>query len=97
MSKKVSDRGKAFKADVFEICRASGELKERFGDARLSMTVLAYPATRRKFDLDNLGKAIQDALCEAGIYDDDSQIDELHFSRREVDKPGYVIITLEAI
>jgi len=97
ISKKISNRGIAFQAEVLIACRVNGELRERFGDARLRLSVQCHPPTRRKFDLDNLGKSLQDSLQKAGVYDDDGQIDELHFYRKGSEKPGYVIVTLEVM
>ena len=38
-----------------------------------------------------------DALAFAQVFDDDSQIDELSIIRGAVEKPGRVIVRLEAI
>jgi crossover junction endodeoxyribonuclease RusA len=59
--------------------------------------VKLYPPDRRTRDLDNAGKAIFDSLKHAGVYVDDEQIDDLRFLRREVRKPGIVMVTLETI
>lgn len=56
------------------------------------MDILVYPATRRIFDLDNLGKSLLDALTKAGVWTDDAQIDSLHFERGPVIKGGTVTV-----
>ena len=43
---------------------------------------------RRRRDIDNVGKALLDALQHAGCFDDDEQIDVLHIERRTVIKGG---------
>jgi crossover junction endodeoxyribonuclease RusA len=43
---------------------------------------------RRIADIDNRVKAALDALTHAGVYDDDSQIDELLVCRGEIVKGG---------
>ena len=48
---------------------------------RLYVTITAYQPDNRRRDLDNLPKAILDALQHAGVYEDDSQIDELRIGR----------------
>ena len=49
------------------------------GDIRVSITL--YFGTRRKADLDNFNKLSLDALTGI-VYEDDSQIAELHLFRR---------------
>jgi len=44
----------------------------------------AFPPDFRRRDLDNTVKSVADALQDAGIYLDDSQIDMLVARRREV-------------
>jgi crossover junction endodeoxyribonuclease RusA len=43
----------------------------------LKMEVEVFRPDKRRRDLDNLLKATQDALCHAGVYDDDCQIHDL--------------------
>ena len=58
---------------------------------RLSMAIRAYPVDRRRRDLDNLLKAVLDAIEHAGsVYENDSQIDHLSIRRMAVAKPGRV-------
>lgn len=45
---------------------------------------------RRKRDLDNLLKAILDAISHAGIWEDDAQVELLLVQRRGVERPGWV-------
>ena len=61
---------------------------------RLSLFVAVYPASKRKQDLDNRIKGLQDALQEAGVFEDDEQIDSLHIVRREVVKGGKVEVVI---
>lgn len=53
--------------------------------------------TRRKWDIDNRVKALQDCLSMAGIIEDDSQVQVLHVERRkgEVDMTRLEIWRLE--
>jgi len=61
---------------------------------RLIASAYVYPPDNRRRDLDNINKAIWDSLEKAGIYENDSQIDELHMYRMPVCKPGKVEIVL---
>ncbi len=60
---------------------------------RLSVRVEAYPPDRRTRDLDNVLKALLDAMEHAGAYHNDSQIDRITIERKEVETPGRVRVT----
>ena len=62
--------------------------------ARLDLTILCSAPDRRRYDLDNRVKAVQDALAHAGIYHDDQQIDDLHVIRHPPTPGGQVIVTI---
>jgi len=66
---------------------------------KVAVTILAYPSSRRRSDLDNLAKAILDSLTHAGIWDDDFQIDRLLIERQAVDRKGggYVTVSIESL
>lgn len=63
-------------------------------EGRLSVFVAIWPSNRIRQDLDNRLKALQDSLTHAGVWLDDSQIDELHLVRREVIKGGKVEVVI---
>lgn len=81
----VKKEGVAFRGDVVRICE--GVTKQE-GD--LAVFVDAYPPDRRRRDIDNINKAILDALQHAGCYDDDCQIRTLHVTKCEPVKGGKV-------
>jgi len=58
--------------------------------------VTAYPPDKRKRDLDNILKALLDAM-QGSLYEDDSQIDQLLIKRGDVIKGGKVRVTIEEI
>lgn len=62
---------------------------------RLAILVEAYPPDRRRRDLDNLFKALLDAMQYAGVYLDDSQADRLTIARRDTVAPGRVEVVVE--
>lgn len=60
---------------------------------RLAVTLRFYEPNRIKRDLDNLPKAILDALTHAGLWLDDAQIDCLMLARAGIspDRPRVVV------
>jgi len=61
---------------------------------RLAIFIALYPSTRRKFDIDNRVKAVQDALQLAGVFLDDEQVDFLWVVRRPIVKGGMCKVVL---
>lgn len=55
---------------------------------RLELVVKLWMPDRRKRDISNVVKALEDAMTEAGFWIDDSQIDDLRIVRAGVEKPG---------
>lgn len=62
---------------------------------RIRLTITIHSADRRRRDLDNMIKAIQDAL-NGVAYVDDSQIDQLQADRMMMGEPG-AWVTVEEI
>lgn len=76
----ISKEGKLYRIAVGFLCL---KYKNMFSDkARLSVSIEAFPPDRRKRDLDNVLKSLLDALQNAGVYQDDSQIDQLSIARK---------------
>jgi len=72
----------------------SGVRKPPLG-GRIALAMDAFPPDRRRRDLDNLNKAVLDALEHAGVYADDSQIDLLLTRRREPVRGGGLTVRVE--
>jgi crossover junction endodeoxyribonuclease RusA len=88
--------GKRFRVDV----RAA--VLERFGHlvrtrARVAVRLEVHPPDRRLRDLDNVLKAVLDALTHAGVWADDGQIDRLEVVRREPVGGGLVDVSIERL
>jgi crossover junction endodeoxyribonuclease RusA len=64
---------------------------------RLRVQVIANPPDRRRRDLDNLGKAVCDALEHFRLCRNDSQIDDWHVIRGERVDGGKLVVFMEAI
>lgn len=75
----ISADGRDYRASLIQMARA--QKWPSFGDARLTVEIEAWMPDKRKRDLDNLLKAILDALTHAGVWNDDSQIDDLRIHR----------------
>jgi len=69
----------------------------RFGAIPVAVTIAAYMPDKRRRDVDNICKAVLDALGAGGLYDDDSQVHDLHVFRAGYHKPsGKIIVSCEA-
>lgn len=76
----ISEAGRAYRSSVaVEVFKQLGHIKP--ADGRLAVKVIAYMPDRRRRDLDNILKALFDALTHAGLWLDDSQIDFISISR----------------
>ena len=91
----ISKAGREFKLQVQDYVLDNAVAK--MGDKRLQMQVTLYPRDRRKQDIDNRIKALWDALTDAGVYEDDSQIDVLIVQRGEIRKGGGCLVLLDII
>ena len=61
---------------------------------RLAVTIEAHPPDRRRRDLSNMEKLCVDAVF-GYLGMDDSLIDDLHLTRRELDRPdGKLVMTI---
>jgi len=87
----IGKKGKEFRAAVSNaVCEAGIQPLE----GRLAVHVALYPPDKRKRDIDNVLKSLLDACEHAGCYENDSQIDELHITRREIIKDGSCTIVI---
>lgn len=84
----LSSAGRAYYAEVARIVSAL-----RFQTAvafpfrgSLAVMIDAYVPDLRKRDLGNVEKACCDSLTKAGVWEDDSQIDDLRIRRMPVDR-----------
>lgn len=89
----ISREGRKYRMMV--VSRLGGAFKRLKGNVALQAQ--CYPPDRRRRDLDNLLKSLQDALVAAGLLDDDSQIKLLHLEMKEVIPEGLIHVRLEAL
>jgi len=69
----------------------------KLGDAKLSLTIWVYPPDKRKRDISNIIKIVEDSLQDAGVYDNDFNIDILIVQRGEIKKGGGILVMLDKI
>ena len=86
----ITERGEAYRAAV----RACFAARPETMTGRVAVRVDAYPPDRRVRDLDNIGKAVFDALTYCAVWDDDSQIDEITIRRRAITPGGRLTVTI---
>jgi len=75
------------------IAMAKTNRKPYSGDVALE--VLFQTTDRRRWDLDNRVKALQDCLAMAGVIEDDRQIQRLHVERQAGPKTSTIVTVLE--
>jgi crossover junction endodeoxyribonuclease RusA len=75
----ISEKGRQYRSAVQAL--AASQNWPKFGEARLSVHIEAWAPDKRRRDLDNMLKAALDALTHCGVWNDDSQIDDLRIVR----------------
>lgn len=86
----ISEGGRRFRRAVAE--QVLIQRPTRFGADRVRVEVDAHPPDLRIRDLGNLDKALQDALTHAGVWTDDSQIDEYEVVRMPPYRSGGAVV-----
>lgn len=93
--KVLSAKGRAYQDAVVDSWmrqRGAG-----FGDLRVRYHVHAFPPDHRRRDLSNLCKIVEDSLTKAGVWGDDSQVDDMRWTRGTPTKGGSLFVTIEAV
>jgi len=90
----IATAGKRFRTDVLAAWLATPRPRLT---GRLAVEILATQPDRRKRDIDNLLKALLDALQHAGVFGDDNQVDRLTVARAGVESPGCVEVRIAVI
>lgn len=91
----VSKNGRDYHVAVMTAVLVAGRPHTFKG--RLAVEALVCCPDLRRRDLDNVQKAVFDSLTKARVYEDDSQIDDLHVIRGKVCKPGKVVVSIREI
>lgn len=93
----LSRAGRVYREEALEA------IEEQIGKrdpmtGRLVVVLEVFPPDRRKRDLSNIPKAVEDAITKAEtVWVDDEQIDDLRIIRREVMKPALVRVHIREL
>jgi len=90
----ISREGRRYRKEVVALLAA--QRAQPLG-GRLVMRVTVFPPDARRRDLDNVQKALLDALQQGEAFHDDSQIDELVIKRGAVVPDGKTIVEITEI
>lgn len=93
-SRYMTKDGLAYRQAVCDIVAQAGH---KTLEGRIALFVSINPSNRCRQDIDNRIKSLADALTHAGVWLDDSQIDDLHIVRREVIKGGRIVVVITEI
>ena len=87
----IGKKGKDFRTEVMVIL--NNERVEKLA-GELTCNILIYPPDKRRRDIDNVLKALLDALEHGGAFENDNQIRRLTIERGDVCKGGKTLVTL---
>ncbi len=90
----ISREGRRYRKAV---CAALAAMRVTAMLGRLSVRVTVCPPDARRRDLDNVQKALLDALAKGGAYRDDSQIDRLEVIRGPITPGGKVLVEISQL
>ena len=90
----ISRGGREFRQTVCSIL-AADRFEPLIGPLAVDVTV--YPPDRRRRDVDNVQKALLDALQHGGAYADDSQIVRLSIEKGSPIKGGKTIVRIQQV
>lgn len=92
----LSKKGREYKKETFSLIAESGSAN-RAMTGRLQVAVRLTPPDRRSRDIDNYCKALLDAITNAGVWGDDSQIKRIVIDMAEPAKPGMAEVSITAL
>jgi len=91
----ISKRGLEFKKSVVEFVLEWSIPK--LGSVPVEIQIVIHPRSKILMDIDNCVKPILDACQDAGIFDDDVQVQELHVFRGKPKKGGGCTVMIEEL
>lgn len=92
----ITPVGRAYRQRVTEILTPQFEHIDNYA-TELQVWVEVMLPDRRRRDLDNLNKALLDAITHSGVWEDDSLIHDLRLVKVGVERPGFVRLHIAEI
>lgn len=93
----VSAAGRKYQTDVYGCVLEKRATAAVHPDARIAVYILLKMPDRRRRDVDNYLKSLLDALTNAQVWRDDSQIDLLTIERGDLEAPGAALVEVYAL
>lgn len=90
----ISRGGRAFRKSV---CSILAGLETQPIAGPIELEIVVFPPDRRRRDIDNVQKALLDALEAGGAYEDDSQIVRLTIEKGKPVKGGRTIVQIKKV
>lgn len=87
----ISREGRRFRETVLAILAETSMVPLT---EELEMLIVASPPDRRRRDIDNIPKALLDALQHGGVYIDDSQIVDLRIRKADPVEGGRTLVQI---
>lgn len=91
----LTKEGKEYKQSVAEY--VAENMIPKFEDRPLKITFILRPRDKRRRDISNCIKIAEDALQDAGVFNDDFQVQELTIKRGDPVSGGAILVTIEDI
>jgi len=91
----ISEEGRLYRHAVDSVVRQA-RARQRW-QMRLRVEIAAFPPDRRARDLDNLLKSVLDSLQHSGVFESDSQIDDIRIWRGERVPGGEISVSLSPL
>lgn len=92
----IRKEGRDYRSKVMDILVPVFHERDSYGGP-LRVWVEVMTPDRRRRDLDNISKALLDAITHSGVWEDDSQIVDLRYVRHGVEKGGSVRLHIAEI
>lgn len=83
--------GKAWQDAAIEVIRQAKQAKGKVYTGDVKLSLIFCTKDKRRWDIDNRVKAVQDCLADAGVIKDDCQIQMLNVSRLKSDATETVL------
>jgi crossover junction endodeoxyribonuclease RusA len=90
----IGKKGKEYRKQAAEALNQQVPGLAFDSDDKLMVEVVLFMPDKRTRDLDNYNKCLLDALTQAGLFYDDSQIDQLFIYRGALLKSGQVFVRI---